>query len=203
MRNIWREGIKLECTEGGSITDISVQNIAMHNVRRPVFAILNNRFMPDGLGSSIELDHIPAIGRMERLRFSGISAVDDEAMFEEKRRLGGDSMGGPAFNGIRFDANDDHPIRDVVLDNISYIAAGGVALRELPEEYPAVRDRLKEPEIPSSENYWPDWSRAAHADLRNISALTLHRLSFSTLRPDERPSMITENCTLLKQEEIL
>lgn len=43
MRNIWREGIKLECTEGGSITDILVENVTMHNVRRPIFAILNNR----------------------------------------------------------------------------------------------------------------------------------------------------------------
>ena len=36
MRNIWREGIKLECTEGGSITDILVENVTMHNVRRPI-----------------------------------------------------------------------------------------------------------------------------------------------------------------------
>lgn len=35
MRNIRREGIKLECTEGGSITDVLVENITMHNVRRP------------------------------------------------------------------------------------------------------------------------------------------------------------------------
>lgn len=50
MRNIWREGIKLECTEGGSITDILVENVTMHNVRRPIFAILNNRYRPDDLG---------------------------------------------------------------------------------------------------------------------------------------------------------
>ena len=78
MRNIWREGIKLECTEGGSITDILVENVTMHNVRRPIFAILNNRYRPDDLGSSIELDHIPPIGTMARLRFVGITAVDDE-----------------------------------------------------------------------------------------------------------------------------
>ena len=43
----------------------------MHNVRRPIFAILNNRYRPDDLGSSIELDHIPPIGTMARLRFVG------------------------------------------------------------------------------------------------------------------------------------
>lgn len=203
MRNIWREGIKLECTEGGSITDILVQNITMHNVRRPIFAILNNRFRPDDLGTSVELNHIPAIGRMERLRFSGIVAVDDETMLEEQCRLGSDSMGHPAFNGLRFDANQDHPIRDVTLDNITYIAAGGIQLSNLPEEYPPVFDQLKAPRLPSSENYWPDWSRTAHADLRNISCLTLQRLVFSTLRPDERPSIITENCTTWKTEGVL
>lgn len=76
MRNIWREGIKLECTEGGSITDILVENVTMHNVRRPIFAILNNRYRPDDLGSSIELDHIPPIGTMARLRFVGILSVN-------------------------------------------------------------------------------------------------------------------------------
>lgn len=36
IRNIWREGIKIECTEGGSITDVLAENITMHNVSRTV-----------------------------------------------------------------------------------------------------------------------------------------------------------------------
>lgn len=200
MRNIWREGIKLECTEGGSITDILVQNIAMNNVRRPIFTLLNNRFEPDDLGSSVELDHIPSIGKMERLRFTGITAVDDKTMFESQRRFGGDVMGSPAFNAIRFDANENHPIRDVTLDGITYIAAGGVQLSELPEGYPPVRDKLVEPDLPSSGNYWPDWSRAACVDLRNIKGLAMRDMAFSTLRPDQRPGIIVEGCEMKQQE---
>lgn len=203
MRNIWREGIKLECTEGGSITDILVQNVAMRNVRRPIFALLNNRFEPDDLGNSVELDHVPPIGKMERLRFTGITAVDDETMFESQRRFGGDVMGSPAFNGIRFDANDNHPIRDVTLNGITYAAAGGVQLNELPKEYPPVRDKLAEPDLPSSGNYWPDWSRAACADLRGVCDLMLRGLSFTTLRPDQRPVIVIENCVMSKQEDDL
>ena len=53
MRNIRREGIKLECTEGGSITDILVENVTMHNVRRPIFADFEQPLPPDDLGSSV------------------------------------------------------------------------------------------------------------------------------------------------------
>ena len=37
MKNVWREGIKVECSEGGSITDITVNNLTMKNVSRPIF----------------------------------------------------------------------------------------------------------------------------------------------------------------------
>ena len=47
MKNVWREGIKVECSEGGSITDITVNNLTMKNVSRPIFLLLNNRFLPD------------------------------------------------------------------------------------------------------------------------------------------------------------
>ena len=70
MKNVWREGIKVECSEGGSITDITVNNLTMKNVSRPIFLLLNNRFLPDGLGSSLELTEMPEIGRMERLIFN-------------------------------------------------------------------------------------------------------------------------------------
>lgn len=199
MRDIWREGIKIECTEGGTISDISVQNVTMHNVRRPIFAILNNRFRPDDLGSSIELDHTPSIGRMERLRFCGITAFDSTVMAQTQRRFGNDIMGEPRFGGCRFDANAEHPIRDVTIDGFTYHAIGGVLRSELPAEYPAVPDRLKEPDVPGSENYWPDWSRAVHLDIRNVNGLRLTGLCLTTQNPDERPSKILEDVTIREE----
>lgn len=197
MRDVRREGIKIECTEGGSITDILVSNIAMHNVRRPLWVLLNNRFRPDDLGSSKELSAMPPIGELARLRFCGITAVDDAEMHKEQWRFTHDIMGSPRFNGIRFDAAAGHPIRDVVLDGLHYTAAGGVRLAEIPAGYPPVVDRLVDENSPSSENYWPDWSRTAFCDLRNIDGLTLRDLRFSTLRPDERPPMLTEGCVMI------
>lgn len=193
MRNIWREGIKLECTEGGSITDVLVENVTMHNVRRPIFAILNNRYCPDGLGSSMELDHIPPIGTMARLRFAGITAVDDEEMANTQRRFGNDIMGEPRFGGCRFDANVNHPIQDVAIRDFWYTAIGSVHLTDLPDAlYPEVPDRLLDPAATGSENYYPDWSRTTHLDARNVQNLTLENLHFTTLHPDERPKMLTE-----------
>lgn len=198
MRNIWREGIKLECTEGGSITDILVENITMHNVRRPIFAILNNRYRPDDLGSSVELDHIPPIGTMARLRFVGITAVDDEEMAHAQRRFDHDIMGEPRFGGCRLDANAAHPIEDVTIRDFWYTAIGGVRLADLPAApYPEVPDRLQAPTAPGSENYYPDWSRTTHLDARNVRGLTLENLHFNTLYPDERPKMLTEGPTVM------
>lgn len=198
MRNIWREGIKLECTEGGSITDILVENVTMHNVRRPIFAILNNRYRPDDLGSSIELDHIPPIGTMARLRFVGITAVDDEGMSHAQRRFDHDIMGEPKFGGCRLDANVAHPIEDVTIRDFSYTAIGGVRLADLPAApYPEVPDRLQAPTAPGSENYYPDWSRTTHLDARNVRGLTLENLHFNTLHSDERPKMLTEGPTVM------
>lgn len=61
---------------------------------------------------------------------------------------------------------------------------------------------LVQPDRPSSGNYWPDWSRASCADLRNIQGLTLRGVNFTTLRHDGRPVIITENCTTGSEEII-
>lgn len=193
MCNIWREGIKIECTEGGSITDVLAENITMHNVSRPIFVILNNRYRPDDLGSSIELDHMPSIGSMARLRFAGITAVDDAEMCSIHRRFGNDIMGEPKFSGCRIDANAAHPIEGVTIRDFWYTAVGGVKLADLPSTpYPEVPDRLVTPDAPGSENYWPDWSRTTHLDVRNVNGLELSGLHFDTLYPDERPQSLIQ-----------
>lgn len=201
MQDVWREGIKLECTEGGSISDILVNNLVMHNVRRPIFAILNNRFEPEGLGSSIELDHMPEIGTMKRLVFSNIIATDDAQMKQVHRRFDADVMGSPRFAGIRFDAEADHPIETVDLHRIHYTCIGGVKREEIPAEYPKVLDKRLFPEEVVSENYYPDWSRAAFMDLRHVKGLSLEGIRMSAIEPDEREDIILEGCRLAEQED--
>lgn len=200
MKNVWREGIKVECTEGGNITDIAVTNIIMKNVSRPLFVLLNNRFLPEDLGSSVELMNMPVIGTMKRLLFSNLLCTDEEEMKTPHYRFGKDIMGAPWFNGIRIDAEDNHKIEDVVLENIRYTSIGGVLKKDIPKEYPAVLDRLLDPEGESSENYYPDWSRSAFMDIRNVKTLYLSNLGFQSLYKDERPAYIIENSTLLKED---
>lgn len=158
-----------------------IQNISMCNVRRPVFLLLNNRFEPDGLGSSLELEEMPEIGRMERIVICGLSAVDTEEMKHTHYRFQKDVMGSPAFNGIRVDANEGHPIRDLTLSNVRYYSVGGVKREEIPDQYPAVLDLMRE-QGPGVQNYYPDWSRTAFLDIRN------------------REPFLIENCQELKRE---
>ncbi|PXX57088.1 glycosyl hydrolase family 28 [Hungatella effluvii] len=200
MKNVYREGIKIECTEGGDITDILIQNIAMYSVRRPVFIILNNRFELEGYGTSVELKEIPAIGTMKRIMISNITAVDGDEMKKINYRFSGDAMGSPKFNGIRVDANDAYPIEEMTLDHIRYQSAGGVKKEEIPAFYPPVVDRLTQPEAESSENYYPDWSRAAFMDIRNVRGLELNRIVLSSEKADEREPYIIENCEVVRQD---
>ncbi len=205
--NVWREGVKIECTEGGSIHDITVHNFKMTNVSRPIFVLLNNRFEPDGLGSSLSLDSMPSFGTLKNLYFEDICAVDTQEMENiHYRRLEcfdsadglivppkDDIMGAPYFAGIRFDAPDEKPIENVMLKDISYKFIGGVVLADIPQNYPHVLDKRLYTEPLSSENYYPDWSRAAFMDIRNVVHITLDNISLILLRPDERPPIITEN----------
>lgn len=200
MENIWREGIKIECSEGGTISDIVVSNITMRNVSRPIFVLLNNRFLPDGLGSSIELTQMPEIGEMKRLIFRGITITDEEEMKEIHYRFQNDVMGSPIFHGIRFDAEENHKISDVVISELFYTAIGGVQKKEIPIEYPVVVDQKKDVNGESSENYYPDWSRTACMDIRNVKNLYLSGVMLYIENKDERPAYLIEKCKCIRQE---
>lgn len=200
FHNVWREGVKIECTEGGSITDIIVQGCTMKNVSRPVWLLLNNRFAPDDYGTSVELHEMPEIGTMQNIIISNIIMTDEEEMRKVHYRFGDDVMGSPRFGGMRVDACKEHCIENLILKNIVYTAIGGVKKTEIPSDYPAVIDRLKDCESRSSENYYPDWSRAVFLDCRNVKNLLLEGLLFQKKYPDERDGVIIEGCETLKCE---
>ncbi|GHV53051.1 hypothetical protein AGMMS49579_11210 [Spirochaetia bacterium] len=193
FRNVWREGVKIESSEGGTITDISISNVVMHNVRKPLFILLNNRL--DRIGSSVGLKEIPPIGRLERVQVCSLIAADDREMERTHLRFGADVMGSPRFAGIRVDAAADHPIKQLILRDIMYTVIGGVAAADIPGEYPVVVDIRLPHEGPVSENYYPDWSRTAFVDIRNVKELVLDTIQLHKLRPDDRPPILTEGCT--------
>ncbi|WP_176013438.1 glycoside hydrolase family 28 protein [Victivallis sp. Marseille-Q1083] len=201
FENVWREGIKIECSEGGVIRDITAGNLTMRNVTRPLFLLLNNSrvmqaYRPPG-------GAIPAIGRLEDLKFNNILIHDDDEMLAEHRRFGGELMGSPRFNGIRADAAAEHPIDGLAVSNLSYRVIGGVKSTDLPKEYPSVLDQRDSypPDVPVVENnYAPAWSRAAAVDLRNVRHLSLDQVQIQLRYPDERPPVILENCQLLRHD---
>lgn len=203
MRNVWREGIKIECSEGGNINHIRIHDIHMNNVTRPIFLLLNNRFEPEGLGTSIELEKIPEIGNLEEIHISNIGIRDDEEMKNLHYRFGKDIMGRKEFAGIRMDANENYPMRNITLQNIHYRFVGGVRLNDIPEKYPQVIDKLRKPQENGSENYYPDWSRTAFLDARNIQGLQLENLYFELMEPDERPEYLIENCQMICNAKII
>lgn len=203
MRNIWREGIKIECSEGGAIEDIFIQNIAMRNVRRPVFILLNNRFLPDGLGSSLELKEMPEIGTMRRIHICGITAVDEEEMEQVHRRFDNDIMGKPSFAGIRVDAEEHHHIQFLTMKDIHYTFIGGVKKDEIPFHYPLVLDRRFHTSEFISDNYTPEWSRSTFIDIRNVSGLILEGIVLETIYPDEREAVCLDGCSILKKDIVV
>lgn len=200
FHNVWREGVKMECSEGGHISEIVVSGCTMKNVSRPVWILLNNRFEPEDLGSSVELHKMPAIGVMENLILTDIVITDEEEMQNTHYRFGKDIMGSPRFGGMRIDACKEHCIENLIMKNIIYTAIGGVKKAELPENYPPVQDRLKYYGSRCSENYYPDWSRTVFLDCRNVKNLLLENLILRKRNQDEREGVIIEGCEMLKCE---
>lgn len=201
MTRVLREGVKIECTEGGTITRIAISDLVMHDVRRPLWLLLNNRFEPDGLGSSKELDRMPAIGELSHIRVSGLTAVDSEEMSREQWRFDHDVQGAPEFAGMRVDAASTAPIRYLTLRDITYIPWGGVQTPSHPlEDYPEVVDGLRGSTGGASSNYYPTWSRTTFLDVRNVEQLRLEGILLEAQQPDARPPYLVEGCTVLAED---
>ena len=199
MEHIWREGIKIESSEGGIIEDICIRNVRMENVRRPFYYICNN------IKISCGVDKIPAFGKIRNITAENIILVDTEEMHQEHYYTWGGIhcvMGEPKFGGIRLDAHESAPMEEITFSNLTYRAIGGVKKEEIPDTWPTVADCRIESEAGRSSNYYPDWSRASCMDLRNIKNLLLSQVSLGVKEPDERPVYLIENCSLAKEAEI-
>ncbi len=197
FENVWREGLKIECSEGGTIRNITAVNLTMRNVSRPVFILLNNRLAD--IGSSIGLTEMPEIGKLENIVISGLVIFDGDEMKKVHYRFKDDVMGSPLFHGIRVDAEAGHKIDGLILRDLVYHAVGMGKRAEIPADYPPVVDLRKHPGRTTSENYYPDWSRVSCLDIRNVDSLILDNLILKLLHPDERPPVLIEGCRVLKE----
>lgn len=196
FENIWREGIKIESSEGGQINNIKATNLIMHNVRRPVFILCNNTI------ASLGQDAYPSIGRLRGVTIDNLRITEDDEMKKTHRRFGDDMMGNPTFNGIRVDAHHLHKIESLNLTNIEMEVLGGVKKEDIPKQYPVVKDLTVEENVFCSSNYDPNWSRTAFMDVRNVRDLLLYNIKITAEDKDERLPVVIEGCEDVREEYI-
>lgn len=196
FENVWREGIKIESSEGGKIQNIKASNLIMHNVRRPIYVLCNN------IIASLGVTEYPKIGSLRGITIDNVRITEDEEMKKTHRRFGMDVMGRPEFNGIRVDAEGAHKICSLTLSNFEMEVLGGVKKEDIPEEYPEVLDRRVTENEFCSGNYFPDWSRTAFMDIRNVKELSLKNIKCSSGVLDGREPVIIENCEEVCSEGI-
>lgn len=188
FENVWREGIKIESSEGGTIENIMATNLVMHNVRRPIYILCNNTV------ASLGVEKYPEIGRLAGVSIMGLRITEDNEMKHTHRRFDRDVMGRPNFNGIRIDAEKNHKIESLTLEHIEMSVLGGVKVDDIPKDYPTVLDRREVDQEFCSGNYYPDWSRTAFMDVRNVKGLYLSDIKMQTKIEDERIPVLLEGC---------
>ena len=192
FENVWREGLKIEACEGGAIRNITLEDCVMRDTRRPVYCVLDNEVY------SKDIDGIPEIGELENITIRNVSVIDS-VMLKTDHFVNWSGeiaiQGCPVFGGMRFDAAEGHPIRNVLLEKVDYRALGGIRLSDIPAEYPPLVDRRLRPDVKFRATvYTPAWNRATHLDARNVEGLTLRDTNFTLLYEDERPDCVFDDC---------
>ncbi len=101
-------GLALELVDGGTLEQVSISNVTMHNTRSAIFIRLGDRARPFKGG----MEPI-GTGRLRHVRISGVQAFGADAI-------------GCSITGL-----PGHPVEDVALENISVSFAGGGRLKDL------------------------------------------------------------------------
>jgi polygalacturonase len=161
-------GIALEVVDGGTLDRVNISNVAMDNVRCPIFIRLGNRARPFGTNAPP-----PGMGTLRNVSLSDIQAS------------GADPTGCP-ISGL-----PGHPVENLTLSNIRISFAGGGeksdaqrSIEEKPEAYPEYRMFGR---LPAYGFY------CRHA--RNVR---FDRVEVSSLAPDARPSLVCDDVDRLR-----
>jgi polygalacturonase len=101
-------GLALELVDGGTLEQVSISNVTMHNTRSAIFIRLGDRARPFKSG----MEPIGS-GRLRHVRISDVQAFGADAV-------------GCSITGL-----PGHPVEDVALENISVSFAGGGKLQDL------------------------------------------------------------------------
>ncbi len=193
FEHIWREGIKIESSEGGVLEKMRFENLFMFNVRRPLYYLCNNAVLTKGLAK------VPPFGKVAHIKAAHIQIIDTPEMSQTHfytYKHWKCVQGEPKYGGIRCDAPSQSPMEDILFLDIKYLALGGIKKNEIPAEWPQIPDARTESAAGGVDNYYPNWSRAVFLDCRNIQGLSIQKMKLQCRLPDEREPVILENCEL-------
>lgn len=101
-------GIALELVDGGTLEQVSISNVTMHNTKSAIFIRLGDRARPFKSG----MEPV-GTGRLRHVRISDVQAFGADAM-------------GCSITGL-----PDHSVEDVALENITVSFAGGGKVKDL------------------------------------------------------------------------
>ncbi len=177
LYDTWGCAIKLELVDGGSLRNVTIDNIAMDNVTGPFFIRLGNRGSVHHTGAPKQPPGI--------LRDVIISNVQATLATTFRRSI--DGSGNPvsppfARIGSYITGLPGHPVDGIVFDNIRIICPGGGTREEAWRE------------VPELENEYPEYDRFGPSPaygfyIRHARNISLRNISLETRIPDLRPAV--------------
>jgi hypothetical protein len=174
MRDLGCSGLKIQSTEGGALEDMSFSNIVMRNVPRAVFTTLNH--LPMTVDAPADIPHT---GHLRRMRFSGISLINDEglgAIFDSVRDLA---------HGVVVAGEPGSDIEDLSFEDISLLLEGGGAPDGLPvEELTGLRPEffVYRHGLPAGAMYF-----------RHVRNIAVRGARIAYRKPERRPDILCED----------
>lgn len=161
-------GIALELVDGGTLEQVSISNVTMHNTRSAIFIRLGDRARPFKEG----IEPV-GMGRLRHVRISDVQAYGADAI-------------GCSITGL-----PGHPVEDVALENITVsFAGGGKASKDLasvPEKEKAYPEYAMFGLLPAYGFF-----------CRHARGLRLSRVQVSTVQADARPALVCQDVSGLE-----
>lgn len=165
-------GIALEAVDGGALERVSVSNVVMREVGCPIFIRLGDRGRPVSSG-----DARPGVGRLAGVTIRGVQATATSAV-------------GCSITGL-----PEHPVQDVLLDDVRLVMPGGVgadaAARAIPEQVGAYPEFGMFGTLPAFGMY-----------MRHARRVGLVRVSLETAKADGRTALVAEDVEGLELERV-
>ncbi|MDN3669527.1 glycoside hydrolase family 28 protein [Echinicola jeungdonensis] len=163
-------GLALETVDGGILEDVSISNITMRDiVNAPFFLRLGSRMRgPEGT----------PVGKLRRVQISNVVVS------------GADPKYAAMVMGI-----PDHPVEDIVFDNIRILAKGGAPASQALVEVPELEDGYPDPrnfgEIPAYGFY-----------IRHANGIQLNDINLQFEDDDQRPAIYAEDVEGMRLDNV-